>query len=168
MPERKQWTSTQVVFFYPNLIGYLRFVALGFSLVFAMNKDLWPYFLLSFGMSYFLDVFDGKAARAFDQCTKYGAALDMVCDRASNATEYMILSTIYPNASFAFYLCFLLDFGSHWLQFQASAASGSHHKSKDASVNWLVSLYYNNDTVFRIVVGGAEVGTAFLYVIGQS
>ena len=115
MPERKQWTATNVVFFYPNLIGYCRFISLGLSLIFAMNKEQWHYFLLSFGMSYLLDVFDGKAARSFDQCTKYGAALDMVCDRASNATLYMILSTIFPRQSFAFYLCFLLDFGSHWL-----------------------------------------------------
>ena len=68
----------------------------------------------------------------------------MVCDRASNATLYMILSTIFPRQSFGFYLCFLLDFGSHWLQFQSSAASGAHHKGKNKKENWIVSLYYNN------------------------
>ena len=112
---RKQWTHMDVALFYPNLIGYARFASLAFSLVFALNKDQWYYFLLTFGMSYLLDMADGKAARHFDQCTKYGAALDMVCDRASNATLYMILSTIYPDQSFVFFLCFLLDMGSHWL-----------------------------------------------------
>ena len=64
--ERKAWTSLDVALFYPNLIGYARFASLAFSLIFAMNKEQWHFFLLSFGMSYLLDMADGKAARAFD------------------------------------------------------------------------------------------------------
>ena len=101
--------------FIPNLIGYSRFLSLALSLYFALSKTQWHLFCICFGMSYGLDAIDGKAARAFDQSSRYGAALDMICDRASNATIYMVLSTIYPQQSFAFYLCLLLDFGSHWL-----------------------------------------------------
>mmetsp|Transcript_23018 Transcript_23018/g.30603 ORF Transcript_23018/g.30603 Transcript_23018/m.30603 type:complete len:143 (+) Transcript_23018:272-700(+) len=92
----------------------------------------------------------------------------MVCDRASNAMIYMILAALWTQYSFAFYFCLLLDFGSHWLQFQSSALSKTHHKGKNQKENWLVSLYYNNPMVFQIVVPGAELGTAGLYVLAQS
>lgn len=90
------WKHSDVAFFIPNLIGYSRFISLALSLYFTLNKAHWYWFVLSFGMSYALDAVDGKAARHFDQSSRYGAALDMICDRASNATIYMVLSTIYP------------------------------------------------------------------------
>ena len=87
------------------------------SSYYACDKARWHMFCVCYGASYFLDALDGLAARRFDQCSRYGAALDMVCDRASNAMIYMILAALWAKYSFAFYLCLLLDFGSHWLQF---------------------------------------------------
>ena len=92
----------------------------------------------------------------------------MVCDRSSNAIMYFTLSIVYPMYSFAFYLCFLLDFGSHFLQFISSASTGAHHKGKNNKENWLVSIYYNNSAVFQIVVGGSEISTACLYLLAKS
>ena len=106
-----------MAFFIPNLIGYARFVSLALSTYFALDKSQWHLFCICYGTSYFLDALDGAAARKFDQCSRFGAALDMVCDRASNSTIYMILATLWQQYSFAFYMCLLLDFGSHWLQF---------------------------------------------------
>ena len=75
------------------------------------------YFVICYGGAYILDALDGHAARAFDQCTRYGAALDMICDRASNSIMYMILSGLFPDYGFIFYGFFILDFASHWFQF---------------------------------------------------
>ena len=50
----------------------------------------------------------------------------------------------------------------------SSALSKSHHKGKNKKENWLVDIYYNNATVFKIVVPGAELGTVLLYVLAQS
>ena len=112
-----------------------------------------------------LDAFDGKAARAFDQCSRFGAALDMVCDRACNALIFFILATLYPSINLAFFMCFILDFGSHFLQFQSSAfVKAVSHKGKNEKENWLVGLYYNNYTVFAITVVGAEIGAILLYL----
>ena len=62
-------------------------------------------------------------------------------------------------------MCFILDFGSHWLQFQSSAFSKSDgHKGKNKKENWLVGLYYNNKNVFEFTVLGAEIGAILLYV----
>ena len=112
-----KWSHLYVSLFVPNLIGYARFVTLAVSFYYALDKAQWQKFCFFYSASYGLDALDGRAARMFDQCSRYGAALDMICDRASNASMYMVLSSIFPDQSFAFYLCFLLDFGSHWLQF---------------------------------------------------
>ena len=110
-------THAQVAFFIPNLIGYARFISLAVSAYYAFDTERWHWFVFWYGMSYFLDALDGAAARRFDQCSRYGSVLDMVCDRSSNAMIYMILAALWTEQSFAFYLCLLLDFGSHWLQF---------------------------------------------------
>ena len=165
---KKTWTHSDVAMFVPNWIGYARFGSLALSTLFAMDKERYVAFAVTFTSSYLLDALDGRAARMFDQSSRYGAALDMVCDRASNATIYMVLSVLYPAYSFVFYLCFLLDFGSHWLQFQSSALSGAHHKGKNKKENWLVDLYYNNSTVFNIVVPCAEFASGGLFLMARS
>ncbi len=83
-----------MVFLYvPNLIGYARF-ALLFATLFFYNEH--PIFtIICYASSQLLDAFDGMAARAFNQCSKFGAVLDMVCDRASNAVLLAILGHFY-------------------------------------------------------------------------
>ena len=63
---KKIWTHTDVAFFIPNLIGYARFISLALSFAFAVNKERWPEFCICYGISYALDMLDGKAARMFD------------------------------------------------------------------------------------------------------
>ena len=155
----------EITTFVPNLIGYARFILLFASPYFALSKDKWQYFVICYSLSYLLDAADGNAARYFNQCSRFGAALDMVCDRASNATIYMALGTLYPTLSILFFACFVLDFGSHWLQFQSSACmKATSHKGKNKNENWLVGLYYNNDTVFKITVPGAELCSVLLFI----
>ena len=110
-------SHSEIALFIPNLIGYTRFLLLFVSPYFVLSKTHWYWFVICYSLSYLLDAADGNAARAFNQCSRFGAALDMVCDRASNATIYMALSTLYPSYSILFFSCFVLDFGSHWLQF---------------------------------------------------
>ena len=43
-----------------------------------------------------LDAFDGMAARALNQCTKFGAMLDQLTDRAATSMLLMALSVLYP------------------------------------------------------------------------
>lgn len=108
-------SHAEIATFIPNLIGYTRFLLLFISPYFALSKDKWYLFAICYSLSYLLDAVDGNAARYFNQCSRFGAALDMVCDRASNATIYMVLGTLYPGLSILMFACFVLDFGSHWL-----------------------------------------------------
>ena len=104
-----------VATYIPNLIGYARFFFLAISPYWAFSEELYYVSFICYFTSYFLDVFDGKAARAFNQSSRYGAALDQICDRASNSAIYMFLTFVYPKVSFLFFICFVLDFGAHWL-----------------------------------------------------
>ena len=75
-----------------------------------------------------LDAFDGIAARHFKQSTKFGAVLDMVCDRASDAVILAILGSLYPTYSWIFYSDIILDLVSHKYQMYSALLLGEHHK----------------------------------------
>lgn len=83
------------VFLYiPNIIGYFRFV---FLFVVLFTYQSYPVTTIVFyAVSQLLDMFDGMAARYFNQCSNFGAVLDMVCDRASNGVLLAICGHLYP------------------------------------------------------------------------
>ena len=55
-------------------------------------------------LSGLLDAFDGHAARALNQSTKFGAMLDMLTDRCATMCLLATLSTFYPKWLFFFQL----------------------------------------------------------------
>ena len=55
----------QVALYIPNLIGYARFFFLALALPWVFHEDLYYLTMVFYGLSYLLDAFDGKAARAF-------------------------------------------------------------------------------------------------------
>jgi len=83
-----------VFLFVPNIIGYFRFLFL-FG-IFPLYRSSPILTIIFYGVSQGLDAFDGMAARYFKQSTRFGAVLDMVCDRASNAVLLAVLAGIYP------------------------------------------------------------------------
>ena len=169
--EQTKVSHLQVLFYYPNIIGYLRFIFNIASIPYAYDSqgNSWIIFLTLYSVSMALDAFDGMVARKFDQCSRFGAALDMVSDRTSCATIYLILNQIYPKWSYAFLLCYILDFGSHFLQFCSSAMMKSDsHKGKNKKENFLVDFYYNNYTFFITLVTCSEVCSVFLVIMRKS
>ena len=115
-----------VFLFIPNIIGYLRFVALFYCFFTYLDRPLLT--VLFYGISQSLDAFDGMAARYFDQSTRFGAVLDMVCDRASNGVFLAIMASVYPEWSWIFLGDIALDLVSHWYQMYVSLLKGAHHK----------------------------------------
>ena len=115
-----------VFFFIPNIIGYFRFVSLFAACFTYIDKPILTVIL--YGLSQVLDAFDGMAARHFKQSTRFGAVLDMVCDRASNAIFLAILAGLYPKWSWVFLGDIALDLVSHWYQMYVSLLRGAHHK----------------------------------------
>lgn len=139
-----------VFLFIPNIIGYFRFVALFATLFTFSNHPLLT--VLFYGVSQLLDAFDGMAARHFNQCTKFGSVLDMVCDRASDAVILAILGSLYPTYSWIFYFDIILDLVSHWYQMYASLLCGEHHK--ETKTTWkLLTFYYQKPVLFTLCAG---------------
>ena len=142
-------STTDVLLYVPNLIGYLRIVGMVASFFFALNRPM--YFLVLYGVSFMLDAADGYAARLLGQSSKFGAVLDMATDRVATNALVIVLSHLYPSHLVWFLLLCSLDLGSHWLRMYASLLLGGN-SHKDTSVErdgQIVTLYYTN----RLVLG---------------
>ena len=62
----KQVSTLDVLLYYPNLIGYIRFAFLMISTYFAFSTTYWVLFPVFYGCAYLMDIADGMAARAFN------------------------------------------------------------------------------------------------------
>ena len=150
-------TATDVLLYIPKLIGYLRVLCTLLFVYLCKNENQWHIAITAYIISFSLDLFDGMAARRFNQTSKFGAVLDMVTDRCSTALLLSILSILYPEHFQIYLLLMALDISSHWMQMKA--AGQMHHKS--SSQNFIVSFYYNNYFFFGYCCVGAE----FFYIL---
>jgi CDP-diacylglycerol--inositol 3-phosphatidyltransferase len=150
-----------VFLFVPNIIGYFRFAFL--FAVFPLYHAHPLAALTCYALSQILDAFDGMAARYFNQSTKFGAVLDMVCDRASNGVMLAILAGLYPEWSWVFLGDIVLDLVSHWYQMYVTLLKGKHHKESKSNW-WLLNLYYGNKKVLFTLVAGNEVFLIAAYI----
>ena len=62
----KTVSTVDVLLYYPNLIGYIRFGFLMISTYFAFSSTYWILFPIFYGLAYLMDIADGMAARAFN------------------------------------------------------------------------------------------------------
>ncbi|XP_070340701.1 CDP-diacylglycerol--inositol 3-phosphatidyltransferase isoform X3 [Equus asinus] len=132
-----------IFLFVPNLIGYARIV---FAIISFYFMPCCPLTASSFYLlSGLLDAFDGHAARALNQGTRFGAMLDMLTDRCSTMCLLVNLALLYPRATLLFQLSMSLDVASHWLHLHSSVARGSEsHKMIDLSGNPVLRIYYTS------------------------
>jgi CDP-diacylglycerol--inositol 3-phosphatidyltransferase len=153
-----------VYLFIPNIIGYARVVLMfvGFYYMPTCYVTAGTCYLLS----QLLDAFDGHAARAYNQCTKFGAVLDMVTDRVSTAGLLVCLSLFYPKMVFVFQFLIVLDISSHWIQVYSTLLRGeTSHKKIDQSGNIVLRLYYTSRVVLFSMCAGNELFFAMLYLL---
>ena len=155
----------RVFLYIPNLIGYAR---LGFYLA-SFICHSWGYWQLCLGLyaiAFILDEFDGRAARAYNQSSNFGAALDMVADRSATAGLCLILAQLYPNFLLAFIGAIALDVSSHYYLIYATGmlGKGSHKDSSQWSNNPLLKLYYGNKPFMDLLILGNEVFYLLLYL----
>eukprot|EP01039_Chlorochromonas_danica_P011034 gene11034-12284_t len=155
-------TTRDVLLFYPNLIGYLRFLFMVISFATALSN--WKVSVLAYLLAFGGDVVDGYVARAFQQCSRFGGVLDMVTDRVSTCGLLVILSRLYPDYLLAFTFLIVLDITSHWFHVMSVT---SHHKSKEALEhrNALLQWYYSIYPLFGYCCVGTEVFYVLLYVL---
>jgi CDP-diacylglycerol--inositol 3-phosphatidyltransferase len=148
--------ASDIFWYYPNLIGFTR-VVLSIASIFVFEDPL--LFGVLYVSSFLLDAADGHVARMFQQCSRFGAVLDMVTDRFSTAALCVILGQLWPEHAKWLTVAIVLDISSHWVSMYASLLQGSKsHKASHS--NWIMRLYYEN----RIVLGGVCLLNEFFYV----
>jgi len=148
----------------PNMIGYVRvFLSL---LSFFIYGSCPATVIVIYSTSFVLDGLDGIAARRYNQCSRFGAVLDMVTDRFSTAALVTILCNFYPAYTSYFVLLNILDFVSHWFRMYVSLVVGTaSHKDVDWNRSYLLALYYTNKTFMAILCVGNEMFYVFLYAL---
>ncbi len=155
----------KVFLFVPNLIGYARFI---FYLVAFVSHSMgsWQLCMGFYAIAFILDEFDGRAARAYNQSSNFGAALDMVADRSATAGLCLILAQLYPKYLLFFIIAIALDVSSHYYLIYATGMLGkaSHKDSAQWSNNGLMKLYYGNKTFMDILILGNELFYILLYL----
>eukprot|EP00768_Dysnectes_brevis_P008575 gnl/Dysnectes_brevis/784_a864_4511.p1 GENE.gnl/Dysnectes_brevis/784_a864_4511~~gnl/Dysnectes_brevis/784_a864_4511.p1 ORF type:complete len:222 (-),score=26.92 gnl/Dysnectes_brevis/784_a864_4511:113-778(-) len=146
---KTELSSTSILLFIPNIIGFARIVSalLGFYL--SQNGSPWWCIVLG-SISVVLDAFDGWTARLYDQSTTFGAILDMVTDRCFSTLLCMQLAVIKPSLLFPAQIMVAIDLGSHWMAQMEAAKGQRSHKALPEDVNILLRVYYTS----RIVLGG--------------
>ncbi|XP_016135182.1 CDP-diacylglycerol--inositol 3-phosphatidyltransferase-like [Sinocyclocheilus grahami] len=153
-----------IFLFVPNLIGYARIALalVSFSLMPCCPGPAVFCYLLSA----LLDAFDGHAARALNQGTKFGAMLDMLTDRCATMCLLVNLALLYPAYTFLFQLSMCLDVASHWLHLHSSMMKGAtSHKTIDLSGNPILRLYYTSRPVLFFMCMGNELFFCLLYIM---
>jgi CDP-diacylglycerol--inositol 3-phosphatidyltransferase len=114
--------TKNVFLFIPNIIGYFRYLFIVLAIFTYRTHPIATILLCA--VSSILDAFDGMAARKYNQCTNFGAVLDMVCDRSGDAVILAFLGALYPEYAIIFYGDILLDITSHWYQMYQALSSG--------------------------------------------
>ena len=155
----------KVFLFIPNLIGYARFAFYVISFT-CHSLGNWQLCLGFYAIAFILDEFDGRAARAYNQSSNFGAALDMVADRSATAGLCLILAQLYPGYLLAFISAIALDICSHYYLIYATGMLGksSHKDSADWTSNGLMRLYYGNKPFLDVLILGNELFYLLLYL----
>uniref|UniRef100_A0A674JMR1 CDP-diacylglycerol--inositol 3-phosphatidyltransferase n=1 Tax=Terrapene triunguis TaxID=2587831 RepID=A0A674JMR1_9SAUR len=123
--------------------GYARILLL-FVAFYFMPSDPGPA-AASYLLSGLLDAFDGHAARALNQGTRFGAMLDMLTDRCATMCLLVNLALLDPPRALLYQLSMSLDVASHWLHLHSSVVQGSDsHKSIDLTGNPVLRVYYTS------------------------
>ncbi|KAF4671131.1 hypothetical protein FOZ61_005353 [Perkinsus olseni] len=152
-----------VYLFVPNLIGYTRVALMLIS--FYVAFDNWKAFIFCYFWSQMLDAFDGAAARRFNECSMFGAVLDMVTDRISSNILALILSHFYPTLYLPLVMFAVVDYASHWTQMYSSVlAKNGSHKYIAPNRPWLLRKYYGSRVMLFTLCFAQEAVLVLMYL----
>jgi CDP-diacylglycerol--inositol 3-phosphatidyltransferase len=106
-------------------------------------------------------MWDGKAARYFNQTTNFGAMLDMVTDRCSGVGLGVMIARRRPELTMLCHIFIWIDICSHWAHMLVEARTGSRsHKNVEGG---LLGFYYRTGWFMVLLIFGAEGFPCLLY-----
>lgn len=155
----------KVFLFIPNIIGYIRFICYLVSFL-LHSLGNWQGCIILYSLGFILDEFDGRAARAYNQSSSFGSALDMVADRSATAGLCLILAQLYPSFLLALIIAIALDISSHYYLIYATQMLGqtSHKDSATWTEHGLLKLYYGKKSFMDLLIFGNELFYILLYL----
>ena len=163
----KNQDDRNVFLFVPNIIGYIRIGMILYSLKYF--KENTGYFLLIMFIQSCLDFVDGIAARKLNQCSKFGAILDIVIDNISRTTTWIscVYHMPYKNNELLSYIipfCCIYCITEMWFcclcTQMMSTLSGEHWKKrlKQGDPIWIAKIFKNG---FKNIYGFFVIGSTF-------
>ncbi|KAI8343881.1 CDP-alcohol phosphatidyltransferase-domain-containing protein [Chlamydoabsidia padenii] len=153
-----------IFLFVPNIIGYTRIILAALSLYYMPIHP--KACVVLYSISCLLDAVDGNAARYFNQCSRFGAVLDMVTDRCTTTCLLCFLSLRNQSWTILFQFLISLDFASHYMHMYSSMTEGSSsHKKIAEGGSWYLRLYYTNNIILFIMCAGNELFFVLLYIL---
>ena len=155
------FTRHRSVFLYvPNLIGYGRLLACALAMARAFTSV--NAFTMLYALSFACDAIDGACARAFEQSSTFGAALDMITDRVATTALLTTLACADERFRLSAIALIALDVSSHWMHDRAMTTLGktSHKDVGGTRYGWITRYYYES----RLFMGACCVGAEVMYV----
>ena len=132
------YDKCKIVFFWSNIIGYLRFFS---TIVFIV---LWESHIKTactfYFISCFLDFFDGHVARMMNQVSQFGAQLDVIIDIFTRGSCWVFISP-----RFFFVPCL------EWVVFSVISTNGPFWKDKFQHAPNIIQQTMRNN--FRSLTG---------------
>ncbi|XP_059154103.1 uncharacterized protein LOC131939662 [Physella acuta] len=132
-----------ILFYIPNIIGYVRIMLAAGAFI---NYDNPGTFVVLYTTSIALDGIDGYCARKFNQCSKFGAWLDVVVDLFSRGYLWCAL---FRNG----YLIVFLE----WVTFVSTHYRGENWRTTEENFPYLVKKVM--DKGFKTPLGFLAVGS---------
>mmetsp|Transcript_11161 Transcript_11161/g.16866 ORF Transcript_11161/g.16866 Transcript_11161/m.16866 type:complete len:206 (+) Transcript_11161:40-657(+) len=152
-----------VPLYWPNIVGYVRFTLLAFA--FSKGQESPVDFVVAYLGALLLDGLDGYLARALNECSAFGAVLDMLCDRIATCGLLVILILKIPQWLNLGIFLIALDFSSHYVRMYASMMRGKKsHKELHGNTPLLLQLYYEKRTIMCTLYAAQEAWYLILYL----
>ncbi|KAH7815685.1 putative CDP-diacylglycerol--inositol 3-phosphatidyltransferase [Monocercomonoides exilis] len=147
-----QMGKVHIVWYIPNIIGYIRII-LSFISCLAFHRPI--IFVTCYLTAFILDWADGFFARRYNQCSQFGALLDIV------------LASMYPQLSAACSIAAFLDLTSHFVRVYYTLYTHqlSHKKVTSKHSPKMLNLYYSNRMFMGMICVSHEVFLLLLYIL---
>ncbi|ELP88456.1 CDP-diacylglycerol--inositol 3-phosphatidyltransferase, putative [Entamoeba invadens IP1] len=137
---------SNIFLYYANICDYIRILFLVVGVFFVFKAPV--SFIICYCVSALCDAIDGNLARAFNQCSRLGAVLDMVTDRAGTTILITALAVLYPTYAPICCLITFVDICSHWTHMYCSLLRGV--ESHKIVTNPILKFYYTRSILFTL------------------
>lgn len=145
-----------VLFYVPNLIGYVRLLLILGTLPVCFSHP--KIFCIAYTVNVLLDGVDGIAARRLGQCSKFGMWLDWQADWWILTTIWVVCASLWPRNPWVIILGFMeFAVGGTYMVIVLvlPEVTGSHWKARTEDDPWWCKMIFANG--YKNPIGGTMI-----------